>query len=87
MSIRMILPRFWNSVLSREDGFDVPGQEAVDDCVDEQHPDASRQRVLVAGALLGAGPDVVPLSSHSLFLVVGEVGAAEPERHVGDQAL
>ena len=83
----MFLPRFWNSVLSREDGFDVPGEESVDDRVDEQHPNASRQRVLVAGALLGAGPDVVPLSTYPLFLVVGEVGAAEPERNVGDQAL
>ncbi len=78
------LPRFWHSKLSWKDGLDVPGEDPVEDGVNEEHTDAAGQGVLVSGTHLRTRPDVVPLRTHSVLLEVGEISAAESESNVGE---
>lgn len=64
---------------------DVPGQEAVDDAVNEEHDDGTAHGETVGSDL--ALPQVVPLAAVAPFFKVGKVGAGKAKGHVGYQTL
>ena len=77
--------RLGHAVEAREDGLRPPGQQPVEQGVEQHGEHAPRQGQRVP--LQRAHPDVVPLRPHAALLVVREVGTPEPEGNVGDYAL
>lgn len=68
-----------------EHGFDVPGWDGVNEGVHIEHDYGDGEAVGVS--LHGAGVGVVPLDTHTLFLILREILAAKAKGHRGQEAL
>lgn len=75
---RMCLP-------TRKHSFDVPSRDSVNEGVHIEHD--YRDGETVGVSLHGAGVGVIPLDTHTLFLILREILAAEAKGHRGQEAL
>lgn len=75
----------WMYFHTREHGFDVPGWDGVNEGVHIEHD--YRDGEAVGVSLHRAGVGVVPLDTHTLFLILWEILTAEAKGYGGQEAL